>query len=294
VLGDIVGPAADGPLIDARFRAELARATGHPVAAADPPPGAAIADGIVVLDEVHRFGPGIARLAEAIRRGDSDEAVAVLAEAPEGVTWLTGEQAEAAVRAGALGAGRLVAGAARAGDARAALAALGAFRLLCAHRRGPDGVAGWTARIEDWLDVRADQPWYAGRPLLVTENDYELRLYNGDTGVVVQDEDRLVAAFERAGEIVEVSPSRLGAIETAYAMTIHKSQGSQFDTAAVLLPEPGARILTRELLYTAATRARENLVLIGSEEAVRAAVARPIARASGLRDRLWGPPEQAP
>jgi exodeoxyribonuclease V alpha subunit len=75
-------------------------------------------------------------------------------------------------------------------------------------------------------------------------------------------------------------------------MTIHKSQGSQFDTAAVLLPAAGARILTRELLYTAATRARERLILIGSEEAVRAAVARPIARASGLRDRLWGPPEQ--
>ena len=85
----------------------------------------------------------------------------------------------------------------------------------------------------------------------------------------------------------EIRPSRLSAVETVYAMSVHKSQGSQFDTAAVLLPAPDSRILTRELLYTAVTRARERLVLVGTEEAVRAAVARPIARASGLRGRLW-------
>ena len=80
----------------------------------------------------------------------------------------------------------------------------------------------------------------------------------------------------------------LGAVETVYAMTIHKSQGSQFDAAAVLLPDPGSRLLTRELLYTAATRARRRLILAGTEDAVRAAVTRPVARASGLRWRLWG------
>ena len=92
--------------------------------------------------------------------------------------------------------------------------------------------------------------------------------------------------------MVEYSPSRLGAIETVYAMTIHKSQGSQFDAAAVLLPEPGSRILTRELLYTAATRARRQLIVVGTEEAVRAAVERPVARASGLRWRLWEASEE--
>jgi exodeoxyribonuclease V alpha subunit len=152
----------------------------------------------------------------------------------------------------------------------------------------------WTARIEGWLaaeldDFVADRRWYAGRPVLVTENDYELRLYNGDTGVVVQTgADRVMAVFERRGEILEFSPSRLGAVDTVHAMTIHKSQGSQFQTAAVLLPAPTSRILTRELLYTAATRARELLILAGSEETIRAAVARPVARASGLRWRLWG------
>jgi exodeoxyribonuclease V alpha subunit len=288
VLGDVVGPAADGPRIGPRTRERLASVTGHPVAAEDPPPAAAIADGIVVLDRVHRYGEGIAALAEAIRRGDADGALDVLARGPAGVTWLAPQEAEHAIRAGVLEAARGVRDAARHGAAREAIAALGGFRLLCAHRRGRDGVAAWTARVEDWLDVRADEPWYAGRPLLVTENDYELRLYNGDTGVVVEGDGRLVAAFERAGDIVEVSPTRLSAIDTAYAMTIHKSQGSQFHTAAVLLPEPGARILTRELLYTAATRARERLILAGSEEAIRAAISRPIARASGLRARLWG------
>jgi len=122
----------------------------------------------------------------------------------------------------------------------------------------------------------------------VTENDRELRLYNGDTGVVIRTaDDRVLAAFERGGEPVLYSPSRLGAIDTVYAMTIHKSQGSQFQTAAVLLPEPGSRILTRELLYTAATRAQDRLILVGVEATVRAAVDRPIARASGLARRLW-------
>jgi exodeoxyribonuclease V alpha subunit len=301
VLGDIVGRAAAGPHIDAPARARLAEATGHLVAADDPPAGATVGNGIVVLDRIHRFGAGIARLAEAIRRGDPDAVMQVLADDPEGVTWIPAATAEPAsrdalapVRAGAVAAARTVIEAARAGAASEAIDALASFRVLCAHRQGPHGVATWTSLIEGWLTsavdgFTTDTPWYTGRPLLVTENDYELRLYNGDTGVVIQTTpDRATAAFERGGEIVEVSPSRLGAVDTVYAMTIHKSQGSQFDTAAVLLPDPTSRILTRELLYTAATRARTHLILAGSEEMIRAAVARPVARASGLGWRLWG------
>jgi exodeoxyribonuclease V alpha subunit len=152
------------------------------------------------------------------------------------------------------------------------------------------------ARVEAWLaeavdGFGAEGRWYPGRPLLVTENDYALRLYNGDAGVVVatEEEGNVRAAFERRGEVVEVRPSRLGAVETVYAMTVHKSQGSQFDTAAILLPAPTSPILTRELLYTAVTRAKQRLVLVGTEETVRAAVARPVARASGLGWRLRPP-----
>jgi exodeoxyribonuclease V alpha subunit len=243
----------------------------------------AVGEGVVTLDRVHRFGGAIAGVADAIRRGDGDATVAAL----RGVTWIEDDDVEA-VRREATAAARAVVAAARAGRARAALDALGAFRLLCAHRRGPHGVAAWTARVEGWLASElADGGWYAGRPLLVTENDYGLGLYNGDTGVVIATGPGAVsAAFERHGAVAEFSPSRLGAVDTVYAMTVHKSQGSQFGTAAVVLPEPDSPLLTRELLYTAVTRARERLILVGSEAAVRAAVARPVARASGLRALL--------
>jgi exodeoxyribonuclease V alpha subunit len=316
VLRDIVGPSADGLRMTASMRGLLSRAVGGEVAAAAPPEGVDFGDGIVVLERVHRYGSGIAGVAEAIRRGDGDGTVAALRAAPSGeVSWVPvdvaggedGVDVEAAlagVRGVAISAGSAVVAAARAGDGAVALGALGAFRLLCAHRRGPHGVARWTTQVERWLaeEIEAFSPGdsardYPGRPLLVTKNDYELGLYNGDTGVVVAagggrlvaaGGGRLVAAFERGGELVSFTPSRLDAIETVYAMTIHKSQGSQFGTVAVLLPDPGSRILTRELLYTAVTRARERLILVGTEEMVREAVARPVARASGLGGRLWG------
>jgi exodeoxyribonuclease V alpha subunit len=246
---------------------------------------AAAHDSVVELTEVHRFGERIGRVAEAIRRGDGDATMDALAV----VTWIA-DPADALepLRRRAVAAAREVTRAALAGDAAAAIRALGAFRLLCAHRRGPYGVSGWTALIEAWIGQEATG-WYVGRPLLVTENDYGLNLYNGDTGVVIAAGDGQVsAAFERQGRIVELSPTRLAAVDTVYAMTVHKSQGSQFQTAAVVLPEPSSQILTRELLYTAVTRAREELILVGSEEAIRVAVARPIARASGLRSRLAG------
>jgi exodeoxyribonuclease V alpha subunit len=301
VLGDVVGPAADGLLMGTGIRSRLTQATGHEVHADDPPPAAAIGDAIVVLDRVHRYGGAIARVAEGIRRGDADGVLAALVDGEEAVTWIAvdvvepgAEAALAPVRSAAVRSARSVVDAARTGDAATALAAMGAFRVLCAHRRGDHGVTSWMARIERWIadevdGFAAEGPWYPGRPLLVTENDYALRLYNGDTGVVIAGADgRPTAAFERRGEVVEIRPSRLSAIDTVYAMTVHKSQGSQFDTAAVLLPAPDSRILTRELLYTAVTRARSRLMLVGTEEAVRAAVERPIARASGLRGRLWG------
>ena len=256
-----------------------------------------VAEGIVVLERVHRYGRGIARVAEAVRRGDADGALEALSDGGEDVTWIAadaadGETAELApLRAAAIAAARAVVEAARAGDAGTAIARLGEFRLLCAHRQGPHGVATWLERTERWLTAELGElgaRWYPGRPLLVTENDYGLRLYNGDTGVVVAEGGGVTAAFERRGEIVRHSPARLGAVETVYAMTVHKSQGSQFATAAVLLPEPASPILTRELLYTAVTRARERLVVVGPEEAVRAAVARPVARASSLGRRLRG------
>jgi exodeoxyribonuclease V alpha subunit len=263
-----------------------------------------LGDGIVVLDRVYRFGGGIEQLAAAIRRGDADAVIGLLADPAEDITWIAVDASapEAIselqpISDRATASARAVILAARGGDAPGAIKALGAFRILCAHRRGPLGVATWTARIEAWLQAEIagfapEDRWGVGRPLLVTQNDYELQLYNGDTGVIVQSTpDRVSAAFQRRGEIVEYSPARLSAVDTVYAMTIHKSQGSQFDTVAALLPDPESRILSRELLYTAATRARRKLILAGSEETIRLAVAKPVARSSGLGWRLWGAPD---
>jgi exodeoxyribonuclease V alpha subunit len=301
VLGDIVGPTPSGLRIGAHARARLSAVAGREVDAAEPPAGTGVADGIVVLERVHRYGGAIAGVAEAIRRGDGDALVEALRAAPDRIAWTDADPAEpdaagavAAIRGELAATTGAVVEAALAGDAATALAGLGAFRLLCAHRRGAHGVARWTAQVEGWLGsdlerFARDGAWYPGRPLLITENDHSLRLYNGDTGVVVATGDgRVAAAFQRASEHVLLRPGRLPAVETVYAMTVHKSQGSQFDTAAVLLPPPASPLLTRELLYTAVTRARERLVVVATEGALRTAVGRPAARASGLRRRLWG------
>jgi exodeoxyribonuclease V alpha subunit len=194
--------------------------------------------------------------------------------------------------------GQLVA-TARRGDRAGALAELARHRVLCAHRRGAGGVSEWNDLIErwlndDWPEVATEGTWFAGRPVLVTANDYSLRLFNGDTGVAVADPGdaatRVGVAFDDGGGPPRrVSPSRLADVETVYAMTVHKSQGSEFDEVTLLLPPSASRLLTRELLYTAVTRAKQGLLVVGTEDAIRVAVNRPIARASGLTDRLWGP-----
>jgi exodeoxyribonuclease V alpha subunit len=256
-------------------------------------------DGIVVLRTVHRYGGGIARLAEAVEAGDGDAVVEGLRAPAGNVTWLDldpgvdpGRAPELAqVRAAVLAAAERVVAAAWGGDGAAALEALRSVQVLCAHRRGPAGAARWRVEVERWLRRSIPgygaTPWHAGRPLLVTANDHALGVYNGDTGVVVDEGGgRLRAVFERRGELLSVRPTRLAAVESLYAMTIHKAQGSQFGSVVVCLPEPNSPVLTRELLYTAVTRAQHHLTVVGSEAAVRAAVARPVARASGLADAL--------
>ena len=295
VLGDIVGPAADGLMLSAAATQALSEVAGAPVEASDPPVDAAVADGIVVLRTVYRFRDAIAELAEAVQRGDAGAVVDVLASDHHDVAWLPVDVATAGrgalqpVRDAVIEAGNRVSEAAAAGRGRDALAALGGFRLLCAHRRGPYGVSTWTAQVERWLGLAGAAGWYPGRPLLVTENDYGLGLYNGDSGVIVAHGSvgAVRAVFERRGELLELTPQRLASVDTVYAMTVHKAQGSQFDQVAVLLPDPTSPILTRELLYTAVTRARRRLILVATEEAVRCAVERPITRASGLRESLW-------
>jgi len=292
--------------------ADIARAPGRPdanlgrqlvdlglVAAGEPAP----VHGVVQLTHTWRFGGAIDTLARAIRASDADAAIAVLRSDASDVQFreVDLESASADASAAALAsmaarirsAGVAMYEAARSGDARGALAALDRHRLLCAHRRGPYGVIRWGLEVERWLaesipGYGEDGEWYVGRPLLVTANDYEMLLYNGDTGVIVETPAGVRAAFARGGAPALYPPVRLDAIQTVHAMTVHRAQGSQFDSVSFVLPPPESPLLTRELLYTAVTRARRHVNLIGSEEAIRRAVLRPANRASGLRHRLSG------
>ena len=129
---------------------------------------------------------------------------------------------------------------------------------------------------------------YTGQPLIVTANDYENQLFNGDTGVVLQDGDELVAAFRRGGEPVVLPLVRLSDVRPLHAMTVHRAQGSQFEEVTVLLPYASSPLATRQTFYTAITRASRLVRVVGSADAVLASIARRAARATGLRDRLNG------
>jgi len=246
--------------------------------------------GVVVLGRTWRFDGAIAELAVAVRDGNADAALAVLRDGGDSLTLATTEEL---VRQDVVRAATGIREAAKHGDAVTALHHLDEHRVLCAHRVGPFGVDFWSRKIERWLAEIPGDPregeWYIGRPLLVTVNDYALGLYNGDVGVVVADKDGPArAVFARGAELVDHAPSRLADIQTVHAMTVHRSQGSQFRRVTVVLPPADSALCTREMLYTALTRAQEHVRLVGTEAELRAAIDRPAARASGLRLRLRG------
>ena len=262
---------------------------------------AAPVHGVVQLQRTWRFGGAIDALARAIRAADPDAALEVMRSGASDVGLVEvdlekdPELRAVAVSAGLAeqvrGAGRRTLAAAQAGDIPGALAGLDEHRLLCAHRSGPFGVARWSAEAERWLTEAIpgygnDGEWYLGRPLLITANDYEMGLYNGDTGVIVATEGGPRAAFARGAAATLYPPVRLDAIQTMHAMTVHRAQGSQFERVSFLLPPPDSPLLTRELLYTAVTRARQRVLVVGAEAAVRQAILRPANRASGLSNRL--------
>ncbi|MEW6259794.1 MAG: exodeoxyribonuclease V subunit alpha [Thermodesulfobacteriota bacterium] len=172
------------------------------------------------------------------------------------------------------------------------------FRILCAHRQGTFGVEHINAALDRMarhlLKVPDQREWYPGRPVMVLQNDYRLNLSNGDIGWMLS--HRAEGRYRDGGTVwfarpdggwTSVSPHRLPVHETAFAMTIHKSQGSEFDDVLVVLPEHRSPILTRELLYTAVTRARRSVAIVGSEEIIRQAIQTPIERYSGLMEALY-------
>lgn len=166
------------------------------------------------------------------------------------------------------------------------------FKILCAHRQGPYGVAGINSSIEKILQERGfidmRRRFYRGRPVMITSNDYTLQLFNGDTGIMGEGARGEPVCFfpDRSGAFRSIAPGRLPGHETAYAVTIHKAQGSEFDTVLIILPDTDSPLLTRELLYTGITRARSRVELWAPAEVFAAAVRKRFQRASGLRDML--------
>lgn len=271
---------------------------GDPDQLASVEAGAVLADlveglgsrGVAQLRTSHRFGESIGALASAIRAGDASAALEVLATGGDHIEWVHEDPVEQLREVLVAHAMRLRQ-AAILGDMRAALATLDEHRLLCAHRRGPFGVDRWNRQVQRWLSEETGEPlwgsWYVGRPIMVTANDYGLKLYNGDTGVVVATPDGVRAVIGDSGsDTGTFATGRLTDVETMHAMTIHKSQGSQADEVTVLLPSEDSRLLTRELFYTAVTRAKTRVRVVGAESEVRAAIERQAVRATGLRRRL--------
>ncbi len=304
----------------ARFSAEAAASlsaligqTLAPLAAEHVPP---MADCLAWLRFSHRFqaGGAIAQLADAINAGDVAALQAAFADQA-----VAGDDASVQQRVPdqhaivGLACARYgpMLRCAQTGDAAGALALLNGFRVLCAVREGRDGVleinravAAALGEARPYREAPQAQ-LYAGLPLLVTRNDARSGLFNGDVGVVVRQPDgTLLVAFPGAGDAAAqqasagaavrlLAPSRLPSWEPVFAMTIHKSQGSEFDRVAVVLPRAPsaneARLLTRELLYTAVTRARTHVHVFATPAVLAVALRTQTQRASGLRDLLWAP-----
>ena len=275
VLGDICRAADSGPLADTlaplthnwRFGAH------SPIAAlASAVREARVTDALTLLDD-----PASAQI--SLQAAQEDAALdALLAE------QITPVYAEVArlVREGA--------------DAKAVFEKLGSLMVLCAHRTGPRGVTDLNRRVSVQLGaggaLSPGLPAYPGQPLMVTRNDSALGLFNGDVGVVMPDADspgRLQAVFiDTAGDEHAVSLGRLPEHETAYAMTVHKAQGSQARQVVLVLPTQLSPVLSRELIYTGITRAEQSLEIWAAHEVLAGAIGRSAQRATGLADRLQG------
>lgn len=259
------------------------------------------------LKDRHRFGPRIGGLADAILAGD-DAGVARAFEIlegrwtpppdpnntkpddPQSIRWIEpgGEAFEDLIGSTVVQHAAALRDLAAKGTVAEALAAQKTLQVLGAHRSGPTGVAGLNGRVEVGLGVAGGGPWYAGRPLMITSNNPALGLFNGDVGLVVPGEGgRMDVAFPVAGGLPRRLPvSRLEDVETVHALTIHKSQGSEYEHVIVVLPERASRIVTRELLYTGVTRASEKVTVVGSRAVIEAAIRKRIRRATGLAERL--------
>ena len=299
VLADICNTGAP-QTYSKKFLADFSAATGETISGET---GAEkinpLADSIVELRKNYRFSEHspIAPFSRAVNTGNATAALKLLADAAAGAPLFCRATPEPAALKAALKPVVLenYRACLRAENPAAALKAFGQFRILCALRGGPYGVENVNRLVAEILAeaglIAANAENFAGRPVLVTRNDYHLGLFNGDIGMVLADGGELRAFFPGAeNQLRKFLPLRLPEHETAFAMTVHKSQGSEFERVLFILPRDDSPVLTRELVYTGLTRASAQVELWAGERLLRTAVERPTRRRSGLRDALWPSP----
>ena len=292
VLGDICHYASVG-YTTPRAK-ELAQLTNAPIEGEPSLVAGALRDSLCLLQKSYRFGSdsGIGQLAAAVNRGDRQAIRAVFSGSFSDIEkkqLQTGEEYLAMLDDALLGYQRYLTCVQQQESPEAVIAAFGEYQLLCALREGPFGVAGLNERLEQVLVQKRKMTrqqhsrWYEGRPVMISRNDSALGLFNGDIGIALDRGQGLRVWFQMPdGSVKSVQPSRLPEHETAWAMTVHKSQGSEFDHAALILPAQMSPVVTRELVYTAITRARKRLSLYADDRVLAQAVTTRTERRSGL------------
>lgn len=300
VLGDICAwdfATGDGELRYQKKQADFLTAVCQ-IEQADVAGGCSgIADSLALLRKSYRFraDSGIGRLAGLINSGQ-DKAVPDLFQQQFDdirLVPLTGDSYPQLIRETAAGYRKYLSLVNSHAMPEQILEAFNHSQLLAMVRQGPYGVEGLNQSVEQCLSgdglIRKQGLWYSGRPVMISRNDYQLGLYNGDIGIAIADQNEVLRVwFEQPdGSARGILPSRLPEHETVYAMTVHKSQGSEFEQVIMLLPPEHSPLLTRELIYTGVTRAKKNFILYTTTSALQQAISKRTERASGLAQWLW-------
>ncbi len=294
VFGDIC-EAAGANTFSSAFRQNVRRLTGCMLPRARENLSA-LTDSAVLLERNYRFGAqsGIGILSALVNAGDGKAALELLRTGGfTDVSWQDVPSAEKLAKALERHSLDYHADCLKAVEPVSAFTLFNKFHMLCALREGPYGVVSVNQMIQQFCArrglIRREGRWYRGQPLLVIANDYRLRLFNGDVGIILDDPETAglrVFFPSEEGTFRKILPGRLSAYETAHAITVHKSQGSEFEHILVLLPDRYSEVVTRELIYTAITRARKRVEVWGRDEVFVEAISNRTRRVSGLQGRL--------
>jgi len=247
-----------------------------------------INDSVVFLTKSYRFSEnsGIQKLARSINNSDAEECFKILSDSSyTDIQWLPATSENIVNVIQEYGIDHYEEYSVK--DTSELTEASNRKKILCAIRKSPFGVEEINYRVETAVrrmkGLLGNSDWYHGRPVMSTRNDSVLGIKNGEIGLYDSEEE--LVSFEGGHQ---VTPARLSYYESAFALTIHKSQGSEFEKVAIILPGRDNAVLSREILYTSVTRARQNTLIIANEEILRQTITRSVSRKSGLGNKLWG------